>query len=76
MKIGDLQDRIADRYENFDDMTEHRSVPEVIRDIVRDVVDGLGFHVNDAGDICDPRPAPPAIPHQTNVRFRGPRKRR
>lgn len=55
--------------------------PVELKDIVLLVVHAVGFHVNDAGEVCDPRPTPSVVfsgvrsPQQTGVRWRGGRKR-
>lgn len=47
--------------------------------IVRATIDGLGFHISNSGEVCDPRPQPVNVftpPRQQNVRWRGGKKLR
>ena len=74
MKLADLQKRVLDRLCQL-------HVPEDVReDIANDAVslsvDGMGFHVDNSGEIRDPRPAPPSTPTTTAAYIRGQKKRR
>lgn len=68
-KLRDLQDLLWERFS--------RDPEERMRmdGIVLATVEYLGFHINHAGEICDPRPAAPAIPRQQNARYRGGRRK-
>ena len=72
MKLSALQERVWQEYQ-----AALAPVPVGTCDsLVLAVVQMLGFHVDSAGEICDPRPAPPAHPRQQNVHYRGSRRRR
>lgn len=60
MKLADLQERI---WETFKEIPMHESKTTTDA-IVRATVEGLGFHFDAHGNICDPRPAPPSYPQQ------------
>jgi hypothetical protein len=51
---------------------------DVVEAFVKATIGGLGFHVNDAGDVCDPRPRPvTTFPNNQNgVRYSGQQRRR
>lgn len=44
--------------------------------VVRAVIEAMDFHVNDKGEVCDPRPDPLSSPRQQNVHWAGPGKKR
>ena len=55
---------------------DHMIDDEIVVAIVKATVEGLGFHVANDGEICDPRPKPsPSYPQQQNARWRGSRRR-
>lgn len=71
MKLRDLQDKI---WEQFKDT---RLGLQEVAAIVDATVIGVGFHVDNDGNICDPRPAPrPETPRTNGVRYHGQKKRR
>ena len=70
MKLRELQDRMWTRF--GPGMTKLQTWEEFrayLDKIVEGNVEGMGFHINTAGDICDPRPAP--APRDTGLHHRG-----
>jgi hypothetical protein len=77
MKLQDLQERVRARHANEQpNLAIVLSATDAVDVIVRATVEGLGFHVSAAGDICDPRPTPASAQPQNGVRWSGGRGRR
>jgi len=74
MKLDKLRDHVRERLEHTGSKTEVTDA--LLGFIVIETVLGMGFHFNQAGEICDPRPAASTVPRQQNVRWAGGRRRR
>lgn len=71
MKLRKLQDEVWGKFQHDAGVNDSGAVD----DIVLATILGMGFHINAAGDICDPRPAPPSTPPSTGIHYRGQRPR-
>lgn len=71
-KLGTLQERVIAKICTRSD--DERTLA-LVSDAVLATALELGYHINHAGEVCDPRPPPPSTPPQTGVRWSGGRSR-